>query len=491
MKKLLLLLLLSLAIFSCKRESTFVDVVDKGEKLTFEDGDFYCQIDTSSLDIYSYPDFIESPSKAAAGDYGDVKILNADTTLISVSKTFTQKIRDEPRVGEKLVLYLNDTTVLNSKILSVRDKADRYELNITPVPMEEVFDNLSMSAESDDYYNPAGETKSADNPNSWRSFVDERGTLHPAVTTTYDDNGQPIVIDHRHRAMTKGLSLGLDIKPKFPIDIKKDNFAFSVRPDIHIYGNVGFTLQISWFKLKKCEAYAKAGVDINFPISLSFSGEKKIPLLDKSVADKKQIKLFFVSIVPVIFNYTPGIKATVDLTFSGEAAITTGFKYTANAKIGTRWVNGKWNDIKEQNSKFTFIEPTFSLEAKANLTAMVGPYIEFGFYGIYFGEVYAGGYGEIEASAKLSLAAAKKALDLKLTCEVGVKAGVSFKLKILKWALAKWKMDWKLYKYQLLDKSWSIDLNKHTAPPYYVGQTYTVDNYEISPGLYQGAGSIL
>lgn len=485
MKKIILLLLLFASVISCKKEDV-IDVVDKGEKLTFEADNFYCQIDTSNLDIYNFNDFISSGDTKAPGDYGDVKILNSDTTLISVTKAYLNKLKDTPKAGEKLVLYLNDTTVLNKRIVSVLEKGETSELTVSTIPMEEVFNNLSLEADASEYYNPENSTKSGDNPNSWRSFLDESGKLHPAKTITYDENNQPIVIDHTLPSTRAGLKLGFDVRLKTPFTYKKDDISIGINPDIHAWGQVGFKLRISWFKLKECEAYAGAGVDIKFPVYASFKGEKKIPIIDKPIASKKQMKLFFVSIVPVIFNYTPGIKITSDLTFSGAMTLTTGFNYSASAKVGTRWeANGnKWIPIKEQKSKFEFIQPTLSVEAKAVLDVFAGPYVEFGFYGVYFGEVFAGGYGEFTAAAKASISAAKKVLDLQLKCDVGVRLGVSFKLKILKWELAKWKAQWEPYSANLLDKRWTIDLGAKVGP-YYGSQPPLTDGYVPVPEMPQ------
>ena len=101
MKKVFLISFYLLTLFACTKEP--IEVVDKGEKLTFEEKDFFCQIDTSQLDIYSFEDFL-TKGEGKGTNFGDIKIISPDTSLISVSKAYINKIKDKPEINEKLVL---------------------------------------------------------------------------------------------------------------------------------------------------------------------------------------------------------------------------------------------------------------------------------------------------------------------------------------------------------------------------------------------------
>ena len=471
MKKIILFLpILSLLFFSCKKD--VVDVIDKGELLTIDHNGFFCQIDTANLDIYDFNQFITKGSDAY-GDFGDVKFLNADTTLISVSKDYIKLIKDEPVLNSVLVLSLNDTTVINTRIKGLEDSDNVYKLKIIKIPMEEVFNNLSLTANISDYYNPDESTKSYNSKDEpWKDFIDNNGVIHPVKSFIRSNNGDYTVVDHKERSVlsTKwgpSFNLGFNIESTLDLDIKDElgAYHFKLKPSIEINGGVGFKLDIHWFSLKHLQLFAEAGVDIKFPIGLAIGGKKEGDLIDKLIYQDKFSYKFAIGPVPVIFNFAPGVRAKLSYKIEGYTSINTGFTYKVNTTIGAKYENGNWTPIKENTNKFEFIKPEFRAELNAELEALIGPNVEVGFYGVYMGEMTLGGYGEIDANGKYILQSdEKQKLKATLDVEAGLKAGLAFKLKILKYEIGKWETFLKLFSVNLYSDEWEVDLGPLSLP---------------------------
>lgn len=115
----------------------------------------------------------------------DVTILNTDTTLISVSKAYADKMGISNFVNHPMgiwdkkehVAYLRRAT--EQKLVD-----DRYVLKVVRSSIGEVVGNRDVTLSSRPYYNPnAGDTRGASGEGG--KYVDENNVIHPTAITLY------------------------------------------------------------------------------------------------------------------------------------------------------------------------------------------------------------------------------------------------------------------------------------------------------------------
>lgn len=140
-----------------------------------------------------YKDFVQN---------NDVQILNADTTMISISKAYADKMGYSNFVNHPMgiwdkkehVSYLRRAT--EQKLVD-----DHYILKVVPSSIYEVVGDREVKLNTHPYYNVnAGATRAASSGMSEEAakYVDENNVIHPAAITLYSLPDE--------REMTRGLS---------------------------------------------------------------------------------------------------------------------------------------------------------------------------------------------------------------------------------------------------------------------------------------------
>ena len=127
-----------------------------------------------------YTDFIER---------NDVKILNGDTTLISISKAYADKMGYSNFVNHPMGIWDEKEHAAYLRRATEQKLIDeRYVLKVVPSSIGEVVGNRDVTLSTHPYYNPnAGTTRSGSLGISEFALrcVDENNVIHPAAITLY------------------------------------------------------------------------------------------------------------------------------------------------------------------------------------------------------------------------------------------------------------------------------------------------------------------
>lgn len=121
-----------------------------------------------------YTDFISS---------NDVQILNADTTQLSVSKAYADKIGVTDFVNHPMGIWQDFKQLAYlRRATAQRLDGDKYILDVVPSDISEIVQNGEVSINTGLYMNPAkatASTRSANSEEFGSQYVDESGVVHP------------------------------------------------------------------------------------------------------------------------------------------------------------------------------------------------------------------------------------------------------------------------------------------------------------------------
>lgn len=124
-----------------------------------------------------YTDFINS---------NDVQILNDDTTMISVSKAYADKMGINNFVNHPMGIWqsLNEAAYLR-RATSQRLSGDRYILNVVPSALGEIIQDGELKVNTALYVDPSKQvsTRAAGGDARGAQYVDDNGVIHPAAIT--------------------------------------------------------------------------------------------------------------------------------------------------------------------------------------------------------------------------------------------------------------------------------------------------------------------
>lgn len=145
--------------------------------------------------VASSGDKLEKPIGLVYSDFissNDVQILNADTTLISVSKAYADKIGVTSFVNHPMGIWqdFKELAYLR-RATSQRLDGDKYILNVVPSDLAEIVQDGEVRINTGLYLNPAkagAATRSANNGGFGAQYVDESGVIHPMAFYVKTDN---------------------------------------------------------------------------------------------------------------------------------------------------------------------------------------------------------------------------------------------------------------------------------------------------------------
>ena len=351
----------------------------------------------------------------------DVMILNADTTQLSISKAYAEKMGITSFVNHPMGIWQKMECVPYIRKATGQELVgDRYIVDVVPATMAEVVGDKSVNLQTNIYVNNdthSVQTRAAANniPEYAAKYIDNDNVVHPAAVLLTDPYGYDKDVhysdDLPSAAQTRAAQTGeyqyltaeeiangqtrwstnlrllevsteFDKKVQFAAKGKKDSLEVQVKTGIDFGLNYFLTLEggIKWNwcipspYVKKFET----GVDGHFDLDaeVMFRFKKEFDLEDKLKCNLAKFPgytfTFFIGPIPVAIKITPNVFIKMDGKVSG--CVETGFtyKYGNKFKGGISYVNGDWSPIKgfeETANKFDIIpaQANFSLETGVGL----------------------------------------------------------------------------------------------------------------------------
>lgn len=461
--------------------------------------------DTRLLEAYGlmYNDFENA---------NDVKILNADTTEIAVSKQLADKLGIKSFVGHPMGIWQGvDQLPYARKATEERLVGDTYILKVQTATVAELIGDKDAQLSTSVYVNnePRLMTRAASNGFSafGAKYVDETGTIHPAVIHLTDPDGydkpyhnetdeadKPALtrsaasnghydyitadelVSGKQTRGALGASMHVNVlsihdkltfRHKFEMEgAPTDTITVSGQVPIDYDLNYFMTLQggVKWdswlpeLYVKKFETGLYGDFAFQPEAYLSFAArvELKKEYQRLTLASFGQYTFtFIVGVVPVCVTVKPSLY--MKFTANAEGGVRVGFKYdyASQFKAGIRYQDG-WSTIKdfeELRNKFEFYKPEANFSANAGIGFYLG--VDVLIYGVAGPEVGVG--PELAAKASGSIRFMEdnpdKRFDFKASVDLKVKAFAGAKISLLGYNLAQWSTEaelagpWTLYKY--------------------------------------------
>lgn len=311
----------------------------------------------------------------------DVEILNADTTLLKVSKSYFSTKEQTPRKDMVLILELDKYTLFNALIEDVQDNGTSYNLKVSRAPINKIFPELKVSVATDDA------------PIEMSRALGTSSVCHPFKVVEYNEDGtKEVYLATRATGSTektKHFDIGFD-KDSLSFG---DNFTFGLFRNNDVNDNAGLSLDINVglyvdytiSDFKEARAWASINSMLRIPVFVKFKQdkEKRYTLFSKSLYSKRFDYWVMVGEVPVVFNFTPGVNVDIGATLKGDCMTNrTAFRFAyfpmANASISAQYKDGKWSCERNHEVRWDMDVPRMGPNAKIAIDAGIYPKIGFG-----------------------------------------------------------------------------------------------------------------
>ena len=355
----------------------------------------------------------------------DVQILNADTTEISVSKEYADKLGITSFVNHPMGIWHSKSQLpYIRKATAQKLVGDRYILTVVPSTVAEVIGDKKVNLQTDIYVNndinPLTRSAGSDIPAYAAKYVDENNVIHPAVIHLTDPYGydndvhypgdepsasqtraaqsgeyQYITADElaasntrwgiRKRLLAFDKTIGNKLKHAAKGSSDSIYVEYEIKTDFEL--NYFLTLEggLKWSGILP-EPYVKkfeTGVDghFDFGAKIEFGVEREWKLKEKD----GKIPLakfpgytysFFVGPVPVAIEIKPNMFMQFDGKISG--ALKTGFTYEYGNEFmgGGRYTESKgWEGIgyfEEKKNEFKMFPPQININMECGVGLFLG-----------------------------------------------------------------------------------------------------------------------
>lgn len=441
----------------------------------------------------------------------DVRILNADTTEISVNKALAEKLGITTFTGHAMGIW-DDMSHLPYARKATAEKlvGDRYILTVVPATFAEIVGDNKVSITTAAYFNPnvqGGQTRAGlELPDYAAKYIDENDIIHPAallLTDPYGYDKDYFTDEDKPKAGTRStgeyqyitgedLASGtraslnkniLSFHKKLENEVKipcgksgGDNAKITIKAPIDFELNYFFEIdaKVSLKKIVDVNS-CSTGLDGSFAISPEITLDMhKNWQLDRDKFNFKLAKfkggtyVFFIGVIPVFVTVNPSMYAGIDGKVTADLHAGIKYEYETTFKGGISYKKGNgWKLIKEMNekkNKFTFNKPEAELHAEAGVSFFLGCEVLFcGCAGP------AAGIGpRLGATADLK-ANTTNGFDLKAKVDMSLNAEAGAKLTLLGFDLAEYRKrfeiggPWLIWEYPSTGK----ENVKHTVAPDY------------------------
>lgn len=448
----------------------------------------------------------------------DVMIVDADTTQLSISRAYAEKMGITSFVDHPMGIWHREQNLpYIRRAIAEKIVGDRIIVDVVPATVAEIVGDKKVNLQTDIYVNPdAGSVKTraagSNLPEYAAKFVDEDEVLHPAYVHLTDPYGYDTDYDSpedqpsaaQTRAAASGeyefmtaeeivgnqtrwgchnriISFEKEVEKKLKLAVGKDSkdsvyaafngkIEFGINYFLTIDGGVKWNWVIPEPYLKKFEA----GVDGNFGfeagVTLGFTKEWE---LDKDKWTKELLKFkgytftFWVGPVPVAITTDPHLDVAVDGKIGGKLEMSLKYEYANSFKAGFGWADGKGfygiTNFKEEANDLTYEPPHMTIYAEAG----IGFYLvcDLKIYGLAGPELGVGPRlgGELEGT----FSPAEEKVTAKGKIALTVNAVIGAKVEVLGYKLAETKLTFPLIpdkEWVLWSFNWDLEEALHKSP---------------------------
>ena len=464
----LIALIASSLFFSCKKES--VPTIETPE-----------EPETTQYYVFSHDTFY---------DDDDVQIISADTTEISVSKEYINKLGYKLNASEAEPIPVTIWTRINTapfvrNIIATEDDGDRMILTTKPGDIGDVFGNAEINLDTKiyiDHSQPEAVTRSGMLVENWDRYTADDGTVHPAVIILEhkaEDDELPVTPQNPTRAGEKVYFTPEDIERSNGsatfgiIDKHWDLGEFSITSPDEIFkvyaedtsfgvnSNLRLTIDIGWFKISRFQCSLYGNLSLNTTTGIEVKGtlagfEKEEELAKFNCFTT----VFMVGLVPVAVTCDAGLQFVAEGSIAATGKFETEYEMNAPYEVGVLYESGRsWRSIYDTNMTKKCNNFTVSLEGSAEAMAGLEAFAELKLYGAAGPKITFGPHVEagIYASRELST---EEGDQLKFSTNGRLSLGGEYgvEVKILKWELAAWKHEYSVCGVDLWNKEGSIPL---------------------------------
>ncbi|NDV56931.1 hypothetical protein [Bacteroides sp. 519] len=378
----------------------------------------------------------------------DVRIETADTTIISISKSFYERL--EHKVGMESILNIiltNNDVPFIRKVGFVDPRGDRYYMETEQATIEEMFKNLDVEMSTEPFFSEETATRAGSRA---AGFVDGQGIVHPTKYIIEYPDGTKEIMDGRDCATR--FSASLDLRLEFPFDKEFTvphtpdwfNMGIGVQGKVYAYTHLG--INIGWFKLNKFEAKLGGGIELDMPIWM----EVETDLFKKFETDIDVMKgprisaLIWIGAIPISVGVTPKLNFEASLGARAQARCEYGFNYNMAFETGVVFERNKgWRPIRKFNQDFNTRD--FTASAGVEVSGKAGLYAKLALDIYSIESIYAkiGAYTSALAGAEISYN--PNELTINYHADWGVEAGLGAHVKVLNYKLAEWSTEFNIY----------------------------------------------
>ena len=441
----------------------------------------------------------------------DVQILNADTTLISVSRAYADKMGITSFVNHPTGIWQGaNNRPFHVRAISEKINGDRYELKVERSGLGEFLVGRSVGFDTSFFINEnTSITRGADGDLSSR-YTDSENFIHPIGVRVIYRNGEPTELTrgmdgYESEYFTAEELLGMNqtrgwlsdawdaIKNAaksvvsghyFTIDKNGNiiNIETAIKADpkfgsegdtlnLHIKAPVALNLNYKFYLDVDRDYVAlpvvnkfDAGVDGRFTfkpqITIGFDKKKKLADVKKEIWNFDAFSFTF-AIGPVVFwvDVNPNIYLKFDADVKGSFYGGIKYEYDRTFKGGVTYSNG-WNaygESKEVKNEISFITPTTAFKAETGIGLFLG--VDLIIDKVAGPKIAIG--PKLSAAAELKVAPMEdEPISLEAEIKAGVYAEMGAKLKVWKFNVAEWDTSMKLVPEKSL---WKYEYPKDNA----------------------------
>ena len=332
--------------------------------------------------------------------FGDVQILDPDTTEIAVKKSLADKLGIITFVNHPLVIWDSPSHIAyGRKVIEEKLIGDSYILKAKEATVAELVGDKLAQLSTDIYVNQdtnaVKASATANNvPEYAARYMDENGMYHPAVIQIIGDEykvacdeyeyitSEDFIANNPSNSSWEVLKVNktYSLNCKIPVGKDADAIEFSGELPVNYRLNYSLTLNpgIKWDRgikayIEKFETVLNGEFDIHPKGTINFKSELKLP------EDKGKVKLaqfqgyrftFMAGTVPVVITVEPELNLQFNASVTSAVQMGFQYDYSNTFKVGVKYENNRWDIIRGCNvedNKFSLNRPEKELEAETGI----------------------------------------------------------------------------------------------------------------------------
>ncbi len=351
-----------------------------------------------------------------------------------------------------------DTSAILRKITSIDTVNNVIYLKTEEVEFEELFQDGDFQLDSK--MNDDISLKSTSSNEQISAKLTDGHTIHPARIIYHTKDGVFAKSVFSNETIDGVEMINSNLKKTFSLDIIdfdfsgytildysaevngiEENMSLTVGEG-NVYMGTDFTMNIniSWFKLKKCEFYvepnASTDISINFDASISKTIEGQQKLADITYITY----VFYVGVIPISISLDFDLYAEYELSAEGKISAEASFSADLDSKFGAKYVRGDgWTGIKTFSHSISS-SLDYVAEVDAHAEASIFPQCCVRIYGINGITLGIKPYLYADFSAGVKNSAPFYSYEL----GAGLSADLLAQIKILSWSLVSYEKEFEI-----------------------------------------------